>query len=65
MSFLVSSRQNLTIVDMDTQKNVEIVVARKLLNMGNVEEFARSVEKLSAYKRATQRSLEGPRNNGF
>lgn len=63
--FLVLLKHKLTIVDMDTQKNVEIVVVKKLLSMENAEEFARSVEKHSAYKRTTRRSLESQQNNGF
>jgi hypothetical protein len=50
---------------MDTQKNAEIVVAKKLLNMGNGGESARSVEKLSAYKRTIRRNLGSLQNNGF
>lgn len=50
---------------MDTQKNAEIVVAKKLLNMANGGEFAKSVGKHSAYKRTTRRGSENQRNNGF
>lgn len=50
---------------MDTQKNVIIVGAKKLLNMENVGGFASNVEKLLAYKRTRLKSFEELPNNGF
>lgn len=50
---------------MDTQKNVGIVGVVKLLNMENEGGSARSVAKLSAYKKITQRGSRNQRNNGF